>query len=67
MDWLLIAWFVTSVNSSFVQQAFTTRTNTEDACRTVLNAGYQSGLRGLCIYDPARGQLTVPRGEVFSQ
>lgn len=52
MEWLLVAWFITGFNNGINQHIVTTRTNTEAACKTVLNEGHRAGLRGVCVYDP---------------
>jgi hypothetical protein len=55
MEWLLVAWFVTGINvgTGVDSHIVTTRTNTQAACERVLKEGYKSGLRGVCVYDPA--------------
>lgn len=55
MEWLLIAWFVTSTGVvSPNQNAIATRVNTKAACNSVLQQGYNQNLRGICVHDPVQ-------------
>ena len=50
MDWLLVAWFITS--AGVIEATVTSRMNTKHACEVVLVTGRRAGLRGICVYDP---------------
>ena len=56
MNWVLVMWVVTGFHSAVDQYVITTRLNTETACHSILDAGRSSGFKGVCVYDPPKGE-----------